>query len=223
VPFKIIAATQPWGLGQAIIVNDDSPIHTLADLKGKRISYVRGTNSHWVLLKALEKAGLKPEDITPVFLPAGTNIQAVLNSGGIDAAVSIDTLLTAFELTGSRRVVSGSDVGAENPLYYIASDDAIADKKAAVSAFVHQLARQIAWSHEQPEQRSQAVADLLKIDPKIALVAEKRRPAALRPIDDELKRNNQNISDVFLAQGLITRKLDAAESFTTEFNGDIAP
>jgi sulfonate transport system substrate-binding protein len=223
VPFKIIAATEPWGLGQGILVNADSPIRQLADLKGKRISYVRGTNSHWVLLKALEKAGLKPEDITPVFLPAGTNIQAVLQTGGIDAAVSIDTLLTAFELTGSRRLVSGIDVGAENPLYYIASDDAIRTKKAAVAAFLRALARQIAWSHNKPEERAKAVADLLRIDPSVALAAEKRRPAGLRPIDDQLKKNNQNISDIFLAQGIIARKLDAAASFTTEFNADVAP
>lgn len=223
VPFKIIAATRPWGLGQGILVNPDSPIRQLSDLKGKRISYVRGTNSHWVLLKALQKAGLKPQDITPVFLPAGTNIQAVLQTGGIDAAVSIDTLLTAYELSGSRRLVSGIDVGAENPLYYIASDDAIRNKKAAVAAFVRALARQIAWSHDKPEERAKVVADLLRIDPAVALVAERRRPAGLRPIDDQLKRNNQNISDVFLAQGVITKKLDAAASFTTEFNAYITP
>jgi sulfonate transport system substrate-binding protein len=223
VPFKIIAATEPWGLGQAIIVNNDSPIRTLTDLKGKRVSYTRGTNSHWVLLKALEKGGLKPEEVTHVFLPASTNIQAVLSTGGIDAAVSIDTLLTAFEQTGSRRIASGSDVGAENPLYYIASDDAIRSKKPAVAAFVHQLAHHLAWGHAHPEERAKAVAALLKIDPNVALIAEKRRPGRLRPIDAGLKQNNQRISDVFLAQGLITKKLDAAASFTDEFNAYAVP
>jgi sulfonate transport system substrate-binding protein len=166
---------------------------------------------------------LKAADITPVFLPAGSNIQSVLGAGGIDAAVSIDTLLTAFELTGSRRLVSGSDVGAENPLYYIASDDAIRTKKPAVAAFVRQLARHLAWGHARPEERAKAVADVLKIDPVVALAAEKRRPAGLRPIDDQLKKNNQNISDAFLEQGLIAKKLNATDSFTTEFNEYATP
>jgi sulfonate transport system substrate-binding protein len=223
VPFKIIAATEPWGLGQAIIVNSDSPIRTLADLKGKRVSYTRGTNSHWVLLKALEKAGLRPNDVNHVLLPASTNIQAVLQTGGIDAAVSIDTLLTSFEQSGSRRIASGSDVGAENPLYYIASEAAIRTKKPAVAAFVRQLAHHLAWGHAHPEERAKAVAALLHIDPGVALIAERRRPARLRPVDAVLKQNNQRISDVFLAQGLIAKKLDAAASFTEEFNADASP
>ena len=119
VEFKIIAATEPWGAGQALIVDVASPIKTILDLKGRRVSYTRGTNSHWVLLRILEKAGLKTSDVEHVFLPAGTNIQAVLASGGIDAAVSIDTLLTSFERSGCRRIIDGNEVGAENPLYYI--------------------------------------------------------------------------------------------------------
>ena len=223
VPFKIIAATEPWGLGQGIIVNGDSPIRTVADLKGKRVSFTRGTNSHWVYLKALEKAGLGPNDATPVFLPAGTNIQAVLSTGGIDAAVSIDTLLTAFKQSGNREIANGQDVGAENPLYYIASDAAIRDKKPAIAAFVQQLARHLDWGHQHPDERAKAVAALLKIDPAVALIAEKNRPARLRPIDDGLKANNQRISDVFLEQGVVTRKLDAAASFTDAFNAYTTP
>ncbi|CAH1656027.1 MULTISPECIES: ABC transporter substrate-binding protein [unclassified Chelatococcus] len=218
VPFKIVAATEPWGRGQGIIVKADSPIKTISDLRGKKVSYVRGTNSHWVYLKALEKAGLKPDDATPVFLPAGSNIQAVLDSGGIDAAVSIDTLLTAFKKSGSREIANGADVGAENPLYYIASDDAISKRKAGVAAFVKQLAGHLAWGHARPEERAKAVATLLSIDPEVALIAERNRPPRLRPIDAGLKANNQRISDAFLAQGIIEQKLDAAASFTEEFN-----
>lgn len=143
----------------------------------------------------------------------------MLASGNLDAAVSIDTLLTTYERNGARRVVSGSDVGAENPLYYIASDEAIARKKAAVGTFVNRLADHVAWGHAKPEERAKAVSELLRIDYDVALTAERKRPAALRPIDDQLVRNNQNISDVFLAQGLITKPLDASQSFTTEFNG----
>ncbi len=38
-----------------------------------------------------------------------------------------------------------------------------------------------------------------------------------------LKQNNQHISDVFFAEGLIPRKLDAAASFTDAFNPDAVP
>ncbi|MDH7798722.1 MULTISPECIES: ABC transporter substrate-binding protein [unclassified Beijerinckia] len=223
IPFKIIAATEPWGEGQGILVDNKSTIANLADLKGKKISYTRSTNSHWVLLKTLEKAGLKPDQVQHIFLPPGTNVQAVLETGGIDAAIAIDTLLTAFERSGSRRLASGAEVGAENPLYYIASDAAITNKNAAIAAFVAALAKHVAWGHAKPEERAKAVAELLRIDPEIALIAERKRPARLALIGDRLRANNQKISDVFFEQGLIGKRLDASLSFTDQFNGSIAP
>lgn len=223
IPFKIIAATEPWGDGQGVLVDKKSGIASLTDLKGKKISYTRSTNSHWVLLKTLEKAGLKPDQVQHIFLPPGTNVQAVLETGGIDAAIAIDTLLTAFERSGSRRLVSGADVGAENPLYYIASDTAIANKAPAIGAFVSALAKHVAWGHAKPEERAKAVAELLRIDPEVALIAERKRPGRLAPIDDRLRGNNQKISDVFFEQGLIGKRLNASLSFTDQFNGSIAP
>lgn len=223
VPFKIVASTQNWGLGQAIIVNDNSPIRSATDLKGKRVYFVRATNSHWILYTVLKSNGLTLKDIEPVYLPAGTNLQQVLESGNIDAALALDTLLTSWEHTGSRRVASAADAGANNVLYYIASDDALKNKKDAVAAFVKQLARHIAWSHTQPEQRAEAVARILKIDPQVALIAEKRRPAGLRPIDGDLVKNNQNIADVFFAEGLIPSRLKVDSTFVTDFNSQITP
>jgi len=38
--------------GQAILVPEDSPIETLADLKGKRIAFDRGSSAHYVLIRA---------------------------------------------------------------------------------------------------------------------------------------------------------------------------
>lgn len=223
VPFKIVASTQSWGRGQAIIVNNNSPIRSVKDLKGKKINFVRATNSHWTLYNALKSEGLTLKDIEPVYLPGGTNLQQVLESGNIDAAVAIDTLLTSFERTGSRRVVSAADVGANNVLYYIVSDDALKTKKEAVAAFVRQLARHIAWSHEHPEERAKAVAAILKIDPEVAVIAERNRAAGLRPIDDELVRNNQNIADVFYAEGLIPAPLKVDSTFVRDYNAFIAP
>jgi sulfonate transport system substrate-binding protein len=222
-PFKIIAATRPWGRGQAIMVNADSPIRTAADLKGKRIAYVRGSNAHWIVIKALESVNLTIDAVHSVTLPGGMNPQVVLQSGQIDAATAIANQIPQFESDGSRKLVDGSQVGAENPLYYIASDTAIGTKRTAVAAYVRQLARHIAWGQAHPEDKAKAAATLLKIDPAIALRAQLDRPGELRPIDETLVANNQRISDLFYQQGVIKRKLDAARSFTTEFNGEITP
>ena len=55
---------------EAIVVPKDSPLKTVADLKGKRIALNKGSNVHYLLVKLLEKNGLKYADVTPVFLRA---------------------------------------------------------------------------------------------------------------------------------------------------------
>ena len=46
----------------------DSPLKSVADLRGKKVALNKGSNVHYLLVKALEKAGLKYTDIQPVFL-----------------------------------------------------------------------------------------------------------------------------------------------------------
>ena len=64
----VYVAGSPITNGQGILVPANSTIHTIADLKGKRIGFAKGTSAHNVLIATLEKAGLTYEDITPVYL-----------------------------------------------------------------------------------------------------------------------------------------------------------
>ena len=223
VPFKVIAATTPWPKGQGIIVDAKSPIRSVADLKGKRVSYVRGTNSHWTLQRALAGAGLTMNDVRLVQLPDGTNAQQVLRSGNLDAATVIDPTLTTFLSSGSRLLTDGTTIGADNPLYYIAGEKALAKNKEAVGTFVTQLAKHIAWAKAEPEKRAAAVAELNGIPEPVALAAERNRPDGLRPIDDAMIRGNQSIADLFFQQGVIRKRITVDSVFTTEFNARITP
>jgi sulfonate transport system substrate-binding protein len=221
--FKVIAVTQPWPHGEAIIVADNSPIKTVEDLKGKKVAYPRATNAQWLVIHALQSKGLTLKDIDSTFLPAGTNLLAALKAGVIDATAYIDVPLASYEAQGARRIVDHGDLGFPIALQFIASDAAIKDKKEAVAAYVRQLAKHLAWAHAHPEPRAEALAKIWHLDPAVSLIAEKRRPAGLRPIDDAIIASNQEIADAFFAEGVIPKKLTVANVFTKEFNADAAP
>ena len=221
IPIKTIAATQPWPEGEAIIVYKTSPIRTVADLKGKKVSYPRATNAQWLLTKALRKIGLKITDVVSTDVPPGTNLLAVLETGGIDASVFIDASLSSYEAQGARRILNSGDADCDNSLFYIATEKAVAAKSEAVGAFVRQLQRHLDWAKRNQEKRAAAVADLLKIDPAIALAVEKKRPTGLRPIDQALIANGQDIADTFVAQGVIPKAIKVETTFTTQFNPSI--
>ncbi|MDH7798723.1 MULTISPECIES: ABC transporter substrate-binding protein [unclassified Beijerinckia] len=221
IPIKIVAATQPWPEGEAIIVYKTSSIRSVKELVGKKVSYPRATNAQWLLTKALRAEGLKITDVVSVTLPAGTNILAVLETGGVDASVFIDASLSQYEAEGARRILNAGEAGCDNSLFYIATEKAVAQQRAGVGLFVRQLHRHLAWARNNQETRARAVAELLRIPYDVALASERKRPAGLRPIDRALIVNGQDIADTFLAQAVIPQPIKVDSTFTEEFNAFI--
>jgi sulfonate transport system substrate-binding protein len=219
--FKVIAVTQPWPKGEALIVAGQSPFHSVEDLRGRKIAYPRATNAEWLVIEALATKGLTLKDIEPVFLPAGTNLLAALQSGVIDAAAYIDVPLASYEAQGVRRIIDHGDTGFPIALHFIAGDKVIAAKPAALAAYVRALDHHLRWAQAHPRERAEAVARQLHLDPAVVEVAERRRPAGLRPIDAEIIAGNQQIADTFFKLGEIPKPLDVKSTFTTEFNAEI--
>lgn len=89
VPLKVVYIAS-WGNGSQLVqVPKDSPLQSIADLKGKRVAVTKGTAPFFTLVRALATVGLKPSDIRVVHLqhPEGF---AALQQGQVDAFVGID-------------------------------------------------------------------------------------------------------------------------------------
>ena len=68
-----VAAIPARGDGQAILVPANSSIKTLADLKGKKVGFAKGSSGHNLLIAALESAHVGYDEITPIYLPPPTH------------------------------------------------------------------------------------------------------------------------------------------------------
>src|ERR1700709_1548565 len=97
-PIRYVAYEPPAQKGEAILVQKDSPLKSVADLKGKKVAVAKGSNAHYLLVKALEKAGVKYEDITPAFL-APADARAAFESGAVDAWSIWDPYQSAADIT----------------------------------------------------------------------------------------------------------------------------
>ncbi len=64
----VYAAGQPITNGQGILIPSNSSIRGIADLRGKRVGFTKGSSAHNIVVQTLEKAGLTYADITPVYL-----------------------------------------------------------------------------------------------------------------------------------------------------------
>src|SRR5258708_39704302 len=116
-PLVYLAYDPPAPQGEAILVPKDSSLKSVADLRGRKVALNKGSNVHYLLVKALEKAGLKYTDIEPVFL-APADALAAFTRGSIDAWVIWDPYEAAAEaLTGARILADGTGLVANRQLY----------------------------------------------------------------------------------------------------------
>src|SRR5689334_13901146 len=144
-PLVYLAYDPPAPQGEAILVPKDSPLKTVADLRGRKVALNKGSNVHYLLVKALEQAGLKYTDIQPVFL-APSDALAAFMRGAVDAWVIWDPYEAAAEAsTGARILTDGSGLVA-NHQFYFSSKKFLADNAKAVDVVLEALKEVDDWA-----------------------------------------------------------------------------
>src|SRR5690606_32238923 len=92
---------------EALLVRADSPIATVAELRGTRIGVARGSNAHYFVLRALEREGLSvPRDVRIVFLPP-SDARSAFARGDIDAWAIWDYFYAVAQADGARVLIDG--------------------------------------------------------------------------------------------------------------------
>ena len=206
-----VANQPPAPTAEALIVPKDSPIRTLADLKGKKVVLNKGSNVHYLLVKLLEKQGLKYTDITVVYLPPA-DARAAFERGAVDAWVIWDPFLAAAERQLGARVVADGKGVVANHQFYLAERGYAEKYPQVVQAIIEELAKLDRWS----ENNSAAVAALLA--PQIGLdlatteVAAARFAYGIQPITPAIAAEQQKIADAFHALKLIPKAIRIADA-----------
>jgi sulfonate transport system substrate-binding protein len=87
----------------ALVTMPNSPIKSVADLKGQRVAVTRGTDPHIFLVRALAGAGLTEKDIKLVLLqhPDG---RTAMERGDVVAWAGLDPMMAASEVESNARL-----------------------------------------------------------------------------------------------------------------------
>src|SRR6478609_1260337 len=107
-PIQYVAYEPPAPKGEAILVPKDSKLNSVADLKGKKVALNKGSNVHYLLVKALEKAGVQYTDITPVFLKP-SDARAAFEHGDVDAWAIWDPFQADAEIAIEARQIANGE------------------------------------------------------------------------------------------------------------------
>lgn len=196
---------------QAVIVPADSPVKTVADLKGRRVTVLKGAGAHYLLLSALKRAGLKPSDIDLRFLDQQDGVTAY-NGGSVDAISIWDPLLGVQLQSGRSRVLAdGRSAGVEYGRYYTATTSFAKRHPEVLRLVFNELEATGRWVKSQPKEAAERLAPLWGNVPATTVEqVNSRRSYAIVPVVRSELGELQRIADAFREAGLINRELQAA-------------
>lgn len=207
---RYVAAVKSEGNTQAIVVPKDSPIKTLADLKGKRVAFGKGSSAHNLLVASLEKAGLSWSDITPAPL-APADATAAFVKGSVDAWSIWDPYLALAELKENARVLAfDKDVHKPNA-YYIANTDFVEKYPSLVAKLNASFASEGVWAETHHEEVAKAQSEATGVDIEAVRRFVNRSTYSVVPLDAEVIKTQQAVADRFARLGLIPKPVNVSD------------
>lgn len=199
---------------EAIVVAQDSPIQSVVELKGKRVALNKGSNVHYLLVRALQQAGLKYADIKPIYLNP-SDARAAFESNSVDAWVIWDPFQAAAEIQLSVRVLKDGSELVNNHQFYLASRPYAEQNPQVITAIIEEIQKVGAWPKNNPEEVAELVAPILGLSKEITLLAVTRQSYGTSFITPEVVAEQQKIADTFFQLRLIPKKLTVSEVIWT--------
>ncbi|MGK5081004.1 aliphatic sulfonate ABC transporter substrate-binding protein [Janthinobacterium sp. HLX7-2] len=157
----------------ALVVRKDSPIRSIADLKGKKVAATKGTDPYLFLLRALKTAGLKRGDIEHVSLQHADG-RAALEQGKVDAWAGLDPHMAASELESGSRLIY-RNVAFNTYGFLNVREDFLASRPAETGKVIQAYERARAWIRANPGEAAKILSEEAKVSLPVALLQIKLR------------------------------------------------
>ncbi len=196
---------------EAIVVPQGSAIRSVADLKGRKVALNKGSNVHFLLVKALEKHGLAYTDIQSVFLPPA-DARAAFERGAVDAWAIWDPFLAAVEKqSGARILLDGRGV-VNNFAYYLGERSFVEKHPKVIQAFFDDTQAQAQWLKANVKAAAQLIAPLQGLEPEVVEKSLTRYQFGVKPLTPAVAAEQQKIADAFHGLGLSPKPIRIADA-----------
>jgi sulfonate transport system substrate-binding protein len=202
----VYAAGQPITNGQGILVPQQSPIRDIADLKGKRVGFTKGSSAHNIVVQTLEKAGLTYADITPVYLTPPDAGPAFAN-GSIEAWAIWDPYFAIGESKQNGRILVNAYEITKTNSFYIANRSFASNHGRVLQQIIDVTSATAKWAEAHRDEVAQALSAVTGIPLDIQTIAAKRSSFAVGPVTDDIITTQQGVADRFHKLGLIPKQV----------------
>lgn len=206
-----VGAEPPKPDSSAILVLNDSPLKTLTDLKGRKIAVQKGSSAHYLLVRAVDKAGLQWSDIQPIYLTPA-DARAAFERKSVDAWAIWDPFYAATELAIMPRALATGRELASNNSFYLASRPFVTEHPATLQALLQELTRADRFVQTQRPQAIKLIAEFSGLDAGVvSLFLNRRPPSPVGPLSAATVADQQRVADAFQRLGLIPKPVKVAD------------
>ncbi|MFZ6774157.1 sulfonate ABC transporter substrate-binding protein [Undibacterium sp. SXout7W] len=196
----------------AILVKPDSSLKTLADLKGKKIAFQKGSSAHYHVLRAVQQAGLQWSDITPAYL-APADARAAFERGSVDAWAIWDPYWAALEQTASPRVLATGKGLVNNLTHYLSSRQFADQYPKVIQLFFEELTRSDTFVQSNRPEAVAILAASTGLDKAtIASFLDRRPRSPVVYLTQSIIDEQQRVADHFYQQKLIPKAVNIRDA-----------
>ncbi|KEQ51959.1 ABC transporter substrate-binding protein [Sphingobium chlorophenolicum] len=223
--FRQIAVAHGDVNNQVVLVPKGSTARSIADLKGKRVGYVRATTSQYFLIRMLEEVGLGWDDITPIAMGVSDGA-AAFSQGALDAwAIYGFPIQRAIATEGARILRTAQGILSGN--YLVAAHvDALADPELSgiLREYLTLLQQAYGWAAANQDIWAKTIAQDIGVPLDYVADQFRRKSASfeLRPVTDAAIASQQQVADLFFAQKLLPKAVDIRPLWDRRFNDSIS-
>lgn len=197
------------GRNQAVLVRTDSPIRTIADLRGRRVAFTKGSSAHNMVVQVLASAGMTPADIQPVYLQP-PDAGAAFRSGSLDAWGIWDPFFAIAELDPANRVLTTSEGVAPTNSFFLARRAYAEQQPGVIFSLLDAINGAADWAGAHPEELAQIMTAVTGVPLEAQRVAAPRGVYAVQPMDGAIIARQQAIADTFAQLRIIPARIDVA-------------
>ncbi len=209
--FVYTAYEIPTPQAEGILVHRDAPIQSVADLKGKRVAFNKGSDVHWFLVAALQKAGVSYPDIQPVFLPPA-DARAAFERGAIDAWAIWDPFLEAAKRQSNARLLTDGTGIVNHHQFFLSARSFAQQNRGLLDAVVTEVGKEGAWVRGHYAEAAAQLAPIQGLDANVIEAGLRHYAHVYKPIDAGVLAEQQKIADAFTELRIIPTKIVTKEA-----------
>ncbi|MEI4620366.1 aliphatic sulfonate ABC transporter substrate-binding protein [Bacillus pfraonensis] len=211
IGFTEIANTSYARKGTGILVQKDSKISSIKELKGKKIAVAKGSSAFNLLYRALEQEGLDAKDVDVIQLQPD-EAQPAFESGSVDAWAIWDPFISLHTLKKRAKVIAdGETLNISSPEFVITRTKFAEENPELVVRFLKVYEKARVWQENNLEEAINIYASAKKIDAEIVKEVFNHDKPILVPITKDIVEEQQRTADFQYKLHSIKKKIKPAQ------------